>query len=403
MILWIFCLLNTAYASNNLFFNDLENFKNKNLNLKTEQQNLEATNDLVFSRKLFWTPKLSLSTAQSERRINGATADEGNYLAADLSWNLFRGGADWNSLKDARAQQKAQGLQVLNESLRVEIKASDLIFKSLYLSESQRIQEQILKLKEESLHIVSGRYRQGKIPLQEITKSEVDLVQQRNKLRLARLDYIENKSQLTSSFINELQTRAWPFSEKTLLRESLPKDLPLVEQKYWLSQSREEMWRSSRGMIWPSLDLQLQYKELPLRERSSREWFGVVSLSWPLWDRYETSAKISSSYAQYIGALNDYKDTEQGLKEKISFLKEKIEVTRSNLADAKKNLETSRKLYQEILKSFRTGRLSTNDLFIEQNRLLESETALAVSQLSFHQSLIEACALAGIKAAECLR
>ena len=56
-----------------------------------------------------------------------------------------------------------------------------------------------------------------------------------------------------------------------------------------------------------------------------------------------------------------------------------------------------------MLNSFRLGRISTNDLFLEQNRLLESENDLALSQLNYHQCLVETCALSGIKTINCLR
>lgn len=406
MNVFIFLLLSlgiAAHASSSNFFGDLENFKNKNLNLQTEKQNLESASDLLLSRKLFWSPKLSVSVNQSQSKLNNLTTSEGNSLSAEATWNLFRSGADLHSMQDADAQKKAQELQVLNEALRVEIKAADLIFKDLYLSESQRIQEQLLKLKEESLKIVKDRYHQGKLPLQEVIKSEVDLTQQKNRLRSAQLDLAENKSQISSLFVTEIQTKKWPFSEKVNPRFPTDRKLPLVEQKYWLSQSREEIWKATKREHGPSLDLRLQYQESPLNERKDQQWVGLLSLSLPIWNQYETSAKVSSAYAQYIGAFNDFKDSEQSLDQRSIFLKKKIETARLNLEEAQKNLETSRSLYQDILKGFRLGRISTNDLFLEQNRLLDSENTLALSQLTFHQSLIESCALVGFKSVDCLQ
>ena len=402
MIILLLKLISAVHASPVVFFEDLENFKNKNLNLQTEKQNLNASSDLLLSRKLFWTPNLNVSANKNQTKINSVNVSDGNNLSADISLNLFRGGSDWNKMKDAEAEKTAQELQVTNEALRVEVKASNLIFKSLYLTESERIQEQLLKLKEESLKIVTDRYKQGKLPLQEVTKSEVDLIQQKSRLRSASLDSSENKSQISSLFIENINTNAWPFSESTNLKLPTSSNIPLVEQKYWLSQSRDEIWKASKGLNFPSLDLSVQYITSPIKERTDKQWVGLLSLSFPIWNQFETSATISSNYAQYIGALNDYKDTEQTLKEQALFLRIKIESSRMNLSESKKNLETSRKLYQDILKSFRLGRISTNDLFLEQNRLLDSENALALSQLSFHQSLIETCVLAGLKSSDCL-
>lgn len=403
MIILLLSLMASAHAEITPFFGDLENFKNKSLTIQTEEQNLVASNDLLLSRRLFWTPKLTLSLDKNRTRLNNVEVLDSDSINADLTLNLFKGGSDWNSMKDAKAQRSAQRLQVLNENLRVEVKASDLIFKSLYINESQRIEEKLLKLKEESYKIVKDRYNQGKTPLQEVTKSEVDLVQQKNKLRTAVLDLSENRSQIASLFINVIQTKTWPFDEKTMPKLPDSAKLPVAEQKYWISQSREQAWQATKGLHWPSLDFHLQYQESPIRQRTDKQVAGVLSLTLPIWNQYETSSQISTAYAAYIGALNDYKDTDQALQQRTLFLKEKIEIARLNLYESKRNLDLSKKLYEDILKSFRLGRISTNDLIIEQNRLLESENNLAISQLTFHQGIIEACTLSGLKSSECLQ
>jgi len=402
MISFFVCLLGISQASPP-FFQDLENFQKQSLSLQTEKQNLEATSANLLSRRLFWTPKLSLSAVKTRSELNGTATTDTDYAEAAARLNLFRGGSDWDKMQGASAAQKAQELQVLNESLRVEISASDLIFKSLYLAETRRIQEGLFKLKEETLKIAKDRYQQGKLPLQEVTKSEVDLIQQKNRVRQAHLEWLENKSQITSSFVADIQTKAWPFTENLQPKIGNTQKFPLIEQKYWQSRRQEELYQSARGGHWPSLYLTVQYQQFPLRERTDKQVVGLLQLTIPIWSQYETSAEIASNYAQYIGALNEYKSTEQTLKQKSLLLKEKIEIAKSNLAEAKKNLDKSKGLYLDVLRSFRLGRISTNDLLIEQNRLFDSENSLALSQLSFHQTLIETCALAGISSAACLQ
>lgn len=402
MIAILISLFIPAQAVSNRFLNDLGNFKSRSLSLQSEQKNLEAVSDTLLSKKLFWTPTLSVSANQSQTKVNSKTTSDYNYLQASANLNLFRGGSDLNSLFSASAQKKAQELQVLNETLSVEIKASNLIFKSVYLTESLRIQEQLYKLKEESLKIVRDRYQQGKLPSQEVVKSEVDLTRQKNQVRTSSLDLLENKSEISSLFVEDIETKEWPFDEKTAIQNNDSNRMPLIEQKYWVSQSKEESWKSAKGDHWPSIDLSLQYQEADIKKREDKQLVGLISLTLPLWNRFETSAQTSSHFAQYNSALNDYKSTEKSLKNKSTFLKEKIAMARLNLVEAKKNALAARKLYEDILKSFKIGRLSTNDLFTEQNRLLDTENTLALNQLTFHQSLIEACTLSGLTTAECL-
>lgn len=385
------------------FFSDLENFRAQSLTLKTEERNLDAASDRLLSRRLFWSPDLSLSAHRAKTRINGANQPDADDVTADLNWNLFRGGTDWHRLGEAKALRQAQELQVVNETLAVEVKAADVIFRSIYLAETGRLQENLYKLKEETLKIARDRYAQGKLPLQEVSKSEVDLVQQRARVRTAKLDQAENRAEAASLFVTEIRTTTWPFAEGNDVGDAGVEKSPLVARKALLSQSFEERWRSFRSTYWPTFDLSLQYKQWPLDRRDQDQWLGVFTLTLPIWSRYETAADVSSAYAGYLGAMNDFRETEQRVKAKAVFLKEKIEAARANLKDAKGNLRASQALYRDVLKQFRLGRISTNDLFLEQNRLLDSETALAVSQLAFHQALIESCALAGVRASECVR
>lgn len=401
MISLLFSFILQAQAQET-FLSDLENFRQHSLSIQTEKQNLKATSDLLLSRKLFWTPRLSVSAKQSQLQMDDADVVDENYLQADANLNLFKSGADWNSLKSAQARNRAQELALLNADLRVEINASDLIFRSLYLIESQKIQSELLRLKEDSLKIANDRYRQGKLPRQEVTKTEVDLIQQKNKVRLARLDLIENETQIKSAFVTEIKTKSWPFTDELEPRIKSRNKLPLIEEKYWTQQFREQEWKSSESGHWPSLDLNVQYQQSPIEKKVNKQWLGLLTLTIPLWSQYETSATVSSNYAQYITALNDFKATEQSLNQRLGFLNEKMKTARANLSEAKTNLEKSKGLYRDILRSFRLGRISTNDLILEQNRLLDTQTALALSQLTFHQTLIETCALAGLRASQCL-
>lgn len=392
------------------YFQDLENFQQKNLSLHVQKGKLSAANDDFFSKKLFWTPDISVSLGKTKTELNHNSVEEYDYAQASAFLNLFRGGVDWARLDQAEALQNAQSLALKNETLRTDITASDLIFKALYLKESLRIQEELFKMKEDSFKIVKDRYTQGKIPQQEVSKSEVDLAQQKNKVRLSALNLAENEFAIRAQFVEALQSQDWPFSEReTFIFANQPQGsknkqkLPSVEQKYWVARAGEFSWKAAQRAYWPSLDLAFQYKEFPLKERDNQQWTSMIELKIPLWSKYETASSVSSAFAGYLEANAEFESTERAALIKDEFLKKKIEIVRQNLGDAKANLEKSKNLYRDLLKSFRLGRLSTNDLLLEQNRLLESASSLADSQLSFHQTVVEACALQGFRVPACLK
>ena len=390
------------------YVKDLENFEQKSILLDVEKAKLKAAEDFHLTKKLFWTPSLEVSQGKTKTELKGADNVELDYWRANASLNLFRGGADWALLNQAQSFEKSQILSLKNEELHTDLIASDLIFKNIYLKENLRIQDELYKLKQEAVKIVNERYNSGKTPLQEVTKSEVDLGQQKNKLRLATLSLSENEMTVKSSFVDSIISQNWPFNDKVSLNfltnasGNIDKT-PQVEQKYWNFKASEYLWKSAQRSYWPSIDIAIQYEESPIKERTTQQWTSVLTLKIPLWSKFETAATISSAYASFIKSESEYRLTQQTTILKEEFLLKKVEIVRLNLLDAKKNLQKSKDLYSDLLKSFRLGRLSTNDLLLEQGRLLESQSNLVDAQLSFHQTVVETCTLHGLRMYGCLR
>lgn len=383
------------------FFSDLEAFRAESLSIRTEEGNLEAADAALTSRKLFWTPTLDASAAR-QRTESAGTAAESDLVGVEMSLNLYRSGGDWQRMREAEARRRAQGLELKNEILRVELRGADVVFKGLYLAEMRRLEEGILKLKEDSLRIVKDRYRQGKTPLQEVSKAEVDLVQQRSRLRKARLDELENRQDGLALFVKSIRTTSWPFDENQKPRLPLTAVFPEIEQKNWETKASEAAWKSAGASHFPSLDLSASYLKPVSGENRDGQVVASLRLTVPLWSRMETSASVATAYAGYLGSVHELKSLEVRTRLRKDLLEEKVTMAREDLSEAKKNLEKSKALYRDVLNGYRLGRVSTNDLLIEQNRLFTSENAVAASQLAFHQSLMESCALRGIEAKECL-
>jgi hypothetical protein len=80
-----------------------------------------------------------------------------------------------------------------------------------------------------------------------------------------------------------------------------------------------------------------------------------------------------------------------------------VAMSLANVEEAEKNLQRSETLYQTMLRSFQLGRISANDLQIEQERRIRVLLSLAESRQSYHESLMEACALWGNQARACFQ
>lgn len=397
----------SAMAAPGDFLADLDLFRQRSLLIRSEKEQLEANSTATLSRLLQFTPTLQAGVGRQRDKIDGPgsqTDTSYSYWRATAAWNFFRGGSDYFSWRGARAAESAQAFQVEGQELKTELSGARVIFRRLYLKDVQGAQAELMKLKTETIRIGRDRYRQGKIPLQDVTKMEVDLSQQENVVRQSEIDLAENEAAYRSFFVDELKTRDWPFVSNQALTIVGRQDISPEQKRLELrALSLHDNWLSSILKHSPSVDLNLSYRDYPLNGPGTRAWSGSIELSVPLWSRYEISAASAQAAASAERAANESAANAREEAMRRDFVLKKISLSQKNLEEARLNLEKSDRLYRDMLRSFQLGRLSTNDLFLEQDRKVRALLLFTQSRLSFHESLMEACGLWGVSARDCIR
>lgn len=402
----IFLFLSTiVWASADPFFQDLEAFRAKNPGLKTELSRVEAASARALSRALHWTPDISLNASRNRttsRSFDEKTVSDSNSWGVSANFSLFRGGADLMASSAANANKEAQSLQYESEVLSLENRVSKLLFQNLFLKESLSIQKSLLQLKEESLRIGKERFSQGKIPLQEVTKLELDISQQRNRVRQTELEVESNLVSLRSLFVDETKTKDWPFSSSTKVGFAKSETSPVVKSLQLRASSAHKSYWAAKLSHAPSIDLNLRYQESPIRTRESREWLGSIDLTFPIWSKYSTSASIAEAHSALQEAENSALAKEKEEELQKGLIQKKLDVFAKNLQENTSNLEKSERLYRDMLRNFQLGRISVNDLFLEQNRRFESVLSYVESKMAFHEGIMDACSAWGKRARDCL-
>lgn len=408
-LIWIFCLSGflfgeTAAAKNpsEAFFADLDQVQSASPSLKSERERLNALRTLLTSRKFQWTPSLSASIGK-QTPLGATNLDlDQEIWRLDAQWNLWNSGSSWKAHRASEREWEAQKLQTLNESLQLEGQAARAIFRTLYYRDVLQSGKELVRLRAESHRIVLEKFKRGQIPRQEVSKSEVDQSQQETRLRSLEVEALEIRAQWTALFDKPPQTDSWPFAEDLRLAPLRETGSPLTRRLEKLAEAAQAQYSATWALHFPSLDLAASLIQSPWQSSQSPQWSASLLLTIPLWNRYETTAAAASAGADWTRAQGEsdlQKRTERGQRE---ILAEKIQLQKKNLTDARTNLEKSRKLYADMLKAFRHGRLSVNELLIEQNRLIDSEISLAQSRLAFHEALLEHCAITGLRLRDCL-
>jgi outer membrane protein TolC len=413
----IVCLFfSMVTQANQTFFEEIKKMREKNLSLQSTEQRLKAMGDNATAKKFFWMPTLTLSGGRQKIAHNQALADgqTSAYWKASSSWSLFNGGADFYGKRAADFQEQAESYNYQNDQLKTDAQLASIIFQQLYLNDVIESTQNLVKLREESHRIVIEKFKVGKVPYQEVEKSDIDKNQQEIRLRNLKIENLNNQTQWRALFGEEMQTDKWPFHTGTISTNffeakitsasySVAPELGKLEN---LSLAYEGYWKSAKSDYWPRLDFVVDYQNDLVANNnniSNRVWTGGLYLTIPLWNKYETAAKVGSAYADFVAARNQFEISRNLSRVKKNSMVEKIELTRKNLEDAKASLQKSEKLYEDMLTSFRFGRISVNELLIEQNRLIDSQMGLSQSEWDYHKIILDACSDLGEQIETCIR
>lgn len=408
LITLTFLAVNFAHAASmDVFLSDIDNFHQNDKLQLTENEKTSSASSYAFSKKLFWTPTISGYANSGKNYVNGTHIIDEDSHAWGIrgEWNLFRGGSDYHSMLAADAALTSQNFQQKNQQAQLESKASEIIFRKILLEDTINANQELKRQKEEALRIAQERYRSGRISLQELNRIEVDLSQQLNKFRQTEMDKIDLEQRIKSSYIQKVATREWPLDEISPQKLRLGEKSSESQKLYWTSQSRKYSWRSSYLKHMPSVDWQVNYQNtVPFKLRGADyTWSTTLTLTVPIWNQWQSMSDQAQEYSNYVEAEANFDIAENEEKNKVEALQKKIKILAENVHESKKILKKSEKLYQDTLVGFRYGKVSANDLFMEQNRLIDTRLDYSQNQLSYHMAIVESCITSGKLLRECLK
>ncbi|MCO5143183.1 MAG: TolC family protein [Oligoflexia bacterium] len=384
-------------------YSDLESFSEQSLQLQITQEEVSAKKWQTLRAWMQFTPDLSIGARRSWTKIDSARSSHGDAYFASSQWNLFRGGSDIASLRAAQLSEESLDLKYSNEKLAFEKMAAELVFRSIYLKELLEAQKALLENKKENLSVSQARYRQGKIPREEVIKFEVDMSQQEGAFRIFQIEAESHQAKIYSLFVQQLQTKKWPLNESIKFKKTDDTDSIELKELELSQDAAKFYWRSSYLQYLPSLDFSLNLSRNSLRSPYVDQWSGQLTLSIPIWSRLETKSASERSYFNWVKENKSYLLKKQEKEKNRPIFLKKVSIYKQNLIEARSSLEKVRALYKVMERSYRSGRLSANDLLIEQGRLLDTEKQFLEAQLAFHTGIISFCAENSLSIQDCIQ
>lgn len=426
MILALLLGLAQAQAATNLqtFLTDVDQFRQADKILGAEVAKSRSANLAAWSKKLFFTPTVSAGITRNFGRtktlgydnedrlvmVENAFTSEKNF-GISANWNLFRGGSDYFSMLSADAAKDAQAFSALSQATQVEVKASEIIFRKVFFYASYQANLEQKKLKESAMQIAKERYRQGRISLQELDRIEIDLSQQLNRMRQLEMEKLDLEQRIRSSFVQKIDTDSWPLANARIERLQLGAKSNETQKLYWQSQASKYGWRSASLRHLPTVDLNFTYsRSNPAGEEGSffgyygrnQGWAGVFTVTLPIWSQLATTSEIAAERANYEQTDAAFSVAENEELARRDALAKKIPILKESVLESQKVLKKAEDLYKATMRGFQYGKVSTNDLFLEQSRLIDTRLEYSQNQMNLHTTLVEACALSGKSLRECL-
>ena len=375
-----------------------------------QSEKLQAQETQSLSSSLSLLPTISASYTR-EKSYNTEATGYGSSLL--FTANLFKGGKDYFYLRSQYRLLDSEEKTLSDKQLVAQQKAIELTVSYLLSQKKYQIVYDLLQVQEKSLGVAKKRYDRGIIPLQELEKAQVDVFNSEARLTNAKIEKETFQKQVQSYLgQNQLKTE-WPFTKQLLSGKKTPiknknvlrTDIASLEAYV---ESLEKSYQSQYGSFVPQVDLSYRMTNAAsesgyFNSRGVEDKVLALNFTWTLWNGYKDRAQLA--YSRYLKEEAKYRltDLKRNFGASIETKKLNYQTSLDSLSRRLKTLEISRKIYRQSVRRFQEGKLSVNDLELDQNRYLETEILAQEGEAQVHLALSQLCYEYGTSVFTCLQ
>jgi len=404
---WLFLLLLPASGHAMTFSEAVKTIVDRNPDVAIQRSTVAATADGNLSSRLGWLPTLSLEASHAKTDMYGLESTRQG-VGGTASLNLFKFGADAAAFNAAGSEVATQEKLLEDTLIRTEAEAVATIATLLQGEMEVEVSKEILGTREEALEIARERYKRGLLAQQEVDKFSVDYDNAKARLSDSEVSLATSRADLEALLGNADVEREWPWKE--ILVKKKFEGLDYQQRPDWLAASEKVAAARSRrnealGKLFPSLDLGLTYGYYVNRggmDVTGTEWRGQIGVSIPIFDKFENLGSYRASMETEKIAEWQREKIKRVAKNELDSLAKSYDIAIATAQLRDKTMATSRRVYKDNLARFKRGLVSANDLFLDQDRLLDSQVNQIRGWASAHTTFAKLCQAAGRRLDACL-
>jgi outer membrane protein TolC len=277
------------------------------------------------------------------------------------------------------------------------------------------VQRRVVALETELKKIGEARCRKGLLPLQEVEKISIDLENENSRLVDAQVAADAADARLAELLGHARVVRTWPWKTQLAQREIrslVDAELKVQERPDWkaaqLAEEREGLFaRRAFRLMAPSLDASYRYGYYDGASSATTQplhaWTAGLTVSFPLFNRLsDLTAYKTQRLSENIASLNR-EQVERSARSEWTTARDALVAALRSTQQRDKTLERSRSLYRDNRKRLEGGRVSANELAIDQGRLFSSEQLAIQAWHAAHLAYSQLCHSLGRSVFSCVR
>ncbi len=390
---------------------------NRSLDIEIQKNNAKAAHYRNYPDRLALLPDLTIrghSTLKNSFHDKWTSTDR-HSATVTARINLVKFGADLAAMRAAGIEKKRYDTLVEKFKLDAEALGAQAIFSVIQLKHNFAILDKTIHTRSSILEIANKRYKKGLLPVQEIQKITIDLKNEQARRNDAEINLAKAQALLRELLGHDSINLNWPWKNKLMSSKNWSTfkaqpntftQRPDFQAAQLQVDALHERSNQSWGSLWPTVDFEFQYSiggEDFQKKSFDHEVAGLVSVTIPLFDRFQRYGQYRSQRLLQANAESYLEKIKRHTAEQITLKNHEFQLALQSARSRESLLTATRNLYQSNIKRFELGRITANNLALDESRLLDSERLAVKGWQSIHQALVELCHVQGKYLTVCLK
>jgi outer membrane protein TolC len=383
------------------FFSTVKSFlkidpQYQEIRLQEEYQNTLLTQ----ARAELFLPSISLtSSINKDKSISGDNVSDYQNSNLRLRYTLFNFGADYSNLKSSQMNLKSYKNNLINTYIEREKVIIESLLNYISWQKKIEIQKEIYDLKNKLLILSQKKYSKGILSSVDLLKVEIDKVNAESELLLVRQKALSYEDVLRE-YVGDVELVYKEFPLMKLISKSRVSKLlaskfnveksPKLKELKFISEAYDFQAIKEKQLNYGSFSF--EYSRSLYQSDNTDDLYGhSTSLIYtlPLFERFSRQSSIQKITAKAMSAKYYYKSEQRFLESSLRSSKEKLKISFKNFETRAKILKSSKQLFASSSSQFKRGKLSVNELLIEQNRLLTTKLLTNSAVYDLHIRYVE--------------